>query len=162
MKRFPNSLFLSAVVACAASCGYVAPYTSSGPSLSKEGVQIAIAGERCFVNRSAEPFLTTVGDDRLNLDVRLQVKNDTDHVAVLSEERVLLSEIVRGERTAMRPREADAISLQPGETKVVSLYFEQSGDLDCHHQMALEPQDAVAIDGKQVVSFEPIRFLVSK
>ena len=28
--------------------------------MSKEGVNIAITGERCFVNRSAEQFPTTV------------------------------------------------------------------------------------------------------
>jgi hypothetical protein len=162
MKSHASSKVAIVVLGFVASCGYAAPYTSSGPSLSKEGVQISIAGERCFVNRSAEPFLTTVGDDRLNLDLRLQVKNNTDHAAVLSEDRVLLSEIVRGQRTAIRPRETDVISLQPGETKVVSLYFEQSGELDCHHEMALEPQGAVEIDGKHVVKFESIRFLASE
>jgi hypothetical protein len=162
MKSHASSKVAIVVLGLVASCGYAAPYTSSGPSLSKEGVQISIAGERCFVNRSAEQFPTTVDDDRLNIDLRLQVKNDTDHVAFLSEGRVLLSEIVRGERTAMRPREANAISLQPGETKVVSLHFEQSGDLDCHHEMALEPQGAVETDGKQDFKFEPIRFLASE
>jgi hypothetical protein len=162
MKSHAISKLAVVVLGFAASCAYAVPYRSSGPSLSKEGVQIAIAGERCFVNRSGEEFPTTVDDDRLNLDLRLQVKNDTNHVAVLSEDRVLVSELVRGQRTAMRPREADALSLQPGETKVVSLYFEQAGELDCHHEMALEPQGAVAIDGKEVVKLEPIHFLVSQ
>jgi hypothetical protein len=62
----------------------------------------------------------------------------------------------------MRPRGVGLISFQPGETKVVSLYFEKSGELDCHHEMELEPQGAVAIDGKQVIKFEPIRFLASE
>ena len=161
MKRFPNSMFLSAGVVLAASCGYVAPYTSSGPSLSKEGVQIAIAGERCYVNRSAEQFPTAVNDDHLNLDLRLQVRNESSHVAVLSPDRVRLSETVGGERTVMQPRESETISLQPGETKMVSLDFEQSGTLDCHHDLALEAAGAVEIDGGRV-NFEPIRFLASR
>lgn len=161
MKRFPNSMFLSAGVVLAASCGYVAPYTSSGPSLSKEGVEIAIAGERCYVNRSAEQFPTTVGDDRLNLDLRLQVKNASNHIAVLSPDRVRLSETVGGERMVMQPRASETISLQPGETKMVSLDFEQSGTLDCHHDLALEAAGAVEIEGGKV-NFEPIRFLASR
>ena len=161
MKSHDCSKVAIVVLGFAASCGYAAPYTSSGPSLSKEGVQIAIAGERCFVNRSGEQFPTTVDDDRLNLDLRLQVKNDTKKVALFSPDRVLLSETVSGERTVMRPREFEAISLQPSETKLVSLDFEQSGKLDCHHEMALEPQGAVEMDGGQVVKFEPIRFLAS-
>jgi hypothetical protein len=61
----------------------------------------------------------------------------------------------------IQPREAEALSLQPGETKLVALDFEQSGTLDCHHEMALETQAAVAIEGKQV-SLDPIRFLASR
>jgi len=160
MKGFQNSVFLSAVVIGTASCGYVAPYTSSGPSLSKEGVEIAIAGERCFVNRSAEQFPTTVDDDHLKLDLRLQVKNESNHIAVLSPKHVRLSETVGGERMVMQPRESEAISLQPGEVKMVSLDFEQSGALDCHHELALEAAGAVDIEGGKV-NFEPIHFLAS-
>jgi hypothetical protein len=154
-------MFLSVGVVLAGSCGYVAPYTSSGPSLSKEGVEIAIAGERCYVNRSAEQFSTTVADDHFNLDLRLQVKNASSHVAVLSPDHVRLSETVGGERMVMQPRESEAITLQPGETKIVSLDFEQSGRLDCHQDLALETAGAVEIDGGKV-SFEPIRFLASR
>jgi hypothetical protein len=154
-------MFLSAVVGFAASCGYVAPYTSSGPSLSKEGVEVAIAGQRCYVNRSAEQFPTTVNDDHLNLDLRLQVKNASNHIAVLSPDHVRLSETVGGERMVMQPRESEAISLQPGETKIVPLDFEQSGELDCHNDLALEAAGAVEIEGGKV-SFEPIHFLASR
>jgi uncharacterized protein CbrC (UPF0167 family) len=155
-------MFLSAVVVCAASCGYLAPYTSSGPSLSKEGVEIAIAGERCYVNRSADQFHTTVDDDYLNLDLRLQIKNNSSHVAVLTPDHVGLSETVAGEHMVMHPRESEAISLQPGETKIVALAFEQQSDtLDCHHDLALEAAGAVEIEGGKV-SFEPIRFLASR
>ena len=161
MKRFADSMFLPAVVFCAASCGYVAPYTSSGPSLSKEGVEIAIAGERCYVNRRAEQFPTTVDDDHLNLDLRLQVKNESSHIAVLSPDRVRVSDTLDGERMVMQPRESEAISLQPGETKIVSLDFEQSGALDCHHDLALEAAGAVEIEGGKV-TFAPIRFLASR
>jgi hypothetical protein len=161
MKRVPSSRYLSAVVVFAASCGYAAPYTSSGPSLSKEGVEIAIAGERCYVNRSAEQVPTTVNDDQLNLALRLQIKNKSSHVAVLTPDRVGLSETVAGEHMVMHPRESETISFQPGETKIVSLDFEQSGALDCHHDLALEAAGAVEIEGGKI-SFQPIRFLASR
>jgi hypothetical protein len=154
-------MFLYAVVVSAASCGYVAPYNSSGPSLSKEGVEIAIAGESCYVNRSAEPFPTTVDDDQFNLALHLQIKNKSSHVAVLTPDHVRLSETVAGDRMVMQPRESETISLQPGETKTVSLDFEQSGTLDCHHELALEAAGAIEIEGGKV-SFEPIRFLASR
>jgi hypothetical protein len=161
MKSHASSK-LSIVVlgVCATSCAYAVPYRSSGPSFSKEGVEIAIAGERCFVNRSGEQFPTTVNDDQLNLDLRLQVKNDSKHIAVLSPDRVLLSEAVGGERTVMRPLESGAISFQPGESKLVSLDFEQSGALDCHHELTLDAVGVIKIEGGQV-KIEPIRFLAS-
>ena len=160
MRLFPISKVLSAVVLSMASCGYVPPYTSSGPSLSKEGVEIVIAGERCYVNRSAEQFPTTVDDDQLNLALRLQIKNKSNHVAVLTPDHVGLSETVAGEHMVMHPRESEAISVQPGEAQTISLNFEQSGALDCHHTLALEAAGAVEIEGGKV-SFEPIRFLAS-
>ena len=156
MRSFPNSMFLSAVAFSAASCGYVAPYSSSGPSLSKEGVEIAIAGERCYVNRSGEQYPTTVDDDHLNLDLRLQIKNKSSHVAVLTPDRVDLSETVAGERMVMHPRETEAISLQPGETKIIALAFEQSGTLDCQHDLALEAAGAVEIEGGKVSRADPL------
>jgi hypothetical protein len=61
----------------------------------------------------------------------------------------------------MHPRESEAISLQPGETQTISLNFQQSGALDCHHDLALEAAGAVEIEGGKV-SFEPIRFLASR
>ena len=161
MRSFPNSTLISAVVFSAASCGYVVPYSSSGPSLSKEGVEIAIAGERCYVNQSAEPFPTTVDDGILNLALRVQIKNRSSHVAVLTPDHVSLSESVAGERMVMHPRESEVISLQPGETQTISLNFEQSGALDCHHNLALEAAGAVEIEGGKI-SFEPIRFLASR
>ena len=129
--------------------------------MSKAGVEIAIAGESCYVSRSGEQFPTTVDDGQLNLGVRLEVKNVSGHVAVLSPDHFRLSEAVGGERAVMQPRETETIALQPGETKFVSLDFEQSGTLDCHHEMALEAEDAITIEGGQV-GLAPIRFLASR
>ena len=42
----------------------------------------------------------------------------------------------------------------------LSLDFEQWGALDCHHEMALDAEGAIKIEGGQV-NIEPIRFLAS-
>jgi hypothetical protein len=149
------------VAALAASCGYSLPYQTSGPALSKEGVQIAIAGDRCYVNRSGEQFPTTVDDDELHLNVNLQVKNESNHVASLSPERIQLVESKAGERIVMHPHESGAISLAPGETRSVSLDFDQQGELDCHHGLALEAPGAVAVEGTQI-ALNPIQFRPSR
>jgi len=161
MKAPFKGILLVSVFGWAGSCGYVAPYQSSGPSISKEGVRFAIIGERCYVNRSGEQWPTTVNDDELNLRMRLQVENQASQPAVLSLDRFLLSEAIGGERRVIQPRESESLALQPGETKVLSLDFEQHGTLDCHHEMALEAQGAVAIGGVRV-AFEPMRFWASE
>ena len=161
MNRSPKSIVVGAALGFVASCGYSSPYSSSGPAMSKEGVNIAITGERCFVNRSAEQFPTTVNDDRLILGLRLQVKNEASHTAVLSLDHLHVSETMGGERQVMQPLGSGALELAPGETKTVSLDFAQEGELDCHHDMALETAGAIAIEGGQV-NIEPIRFLVSR
>jgi hypothetical protein len=160
MRNSSQAILLVTVLGSAASCAFTAPYRNSGPAISKEGVQVAIVGERCFVNRTGEQYPTTVNDDELNLGMRLQVKNEASQPAVLSLDRLRLSETVAGERTVMTPMESESLALAPGEIKVVSLHFEQTGALDCHHEMALDAPQAVAI-GDTEVEIDPIRFLAS-
>jgi len=128
--------------------------------MSQEGIQVAIVGERCYVNRSGEAFPTTVSDDQLNLAMRVQIQNGASHTAALSMDKIRLSETTGGAPTTMAPRERESLSLLPGATTVVLLDFEQSGALDCHHEMSLDLGTALRIEGGQV-SLEPIRFLAS-
>jgi hypothetical protein len=142
-----------------ASCGYTAPYQTSGPTLSKEGVQIAIAGEQCYVNRSSEQYPTAVNDDELHIAMNLQVKNESNHVAVLSLDSLQLAQDSKSDPLVMHPQESGSVSLSPGETKLVSLDFERQTGLDCHHGLALDTQGAVVIEGKPVnlasIHFQP-------
>jgi hypothetical protein len=141
-----------------ASCGYAAPYQTSGPALSKEGVQITIAGEQCYVNRSTEEYPTTTNDDELHVGVNLQVKNESNHVAVLSLDGFQLAADSKTDDVVMHPQESGSLSLAPGETKLVSLDFERQTQLGCHHSLALDPQHAVAIEGTPV-NLASIHFL---
>lgn len=151
---FASSLVLSGL---AASCGYSTPYHASGPALSKEGVQIAIVGDQCYVNRTGEQYPTAVNDDELHLNVNLQVRNESNHAALLSREKFQLVENKAGERIVIHPDELGALVVRPGETKMVSLDFDQQGEMDCHHGLALEAPGAVAIEGAQL-AFQPIQF----
>ena len=142
------------------SCGFSAPYRTSGTPVSKQGVAISVAAERCFVNRSAEQYPTTVNDDEFNLGVSLQVSNGSNHVLVLSPDHFRVAGSIHGERTELQPIQSAALSLEPGATKIVALDFEQTGDLDCHHNLDLESNGAVAMDGNSI-ALDPIRFLPS-
>jgi hypothetical protein len=146
-----------AVGVVATACGYSSPYRSSGPSLSKAGVAIAVVGQRCYVNRTGEPYRTTVSDDELNVELRVDVRNQSSHTAVVEPQRMVVSEMVDGKRADLRSEDKDAVTLQPGESKTVSLRFGTAGDLDCHHELALDAGSAITVDG-QPVSLDPVRF----
>lgn len=154
LKMLWTAVALGVVVT---SCGYSSPYRSSGPALSKAGVEITVLGQRCYVNRTAEPFRTTVSDDDLNVELRVDVKNQSNRTAVVEPQRVVVSEMADGKRVALRSDDKGAVTVQPGESKTVSLRFERTGDLDCRHELALDAGNAVTVDG-QSVGLDPIRF----
>ncbi len=149
-----------------ASCGYTAPYQTSGP-VAQEGVQIALAGERCYVNRSGEQFPTSVNDDQLHVDVQLNVVNRSDQVAVLDLDALQLEDRAAPTPAVIRPMESGSVELAPGETRVVPLAFSEAPQLDradrldCHHELALDTQHAVAIGGQPLhlaaIHFRPAR-----
>lgn len=144
-----------------ASCGYSTPYRSSGPAISKAGVEVRLAGERCYVNRSAEQFPTVADDDRLHLDVNLQIANTTPKPVQVSLDRFQLVESTPTEQVVMRPRERDVLTLSPSETRNIALDFESDTSLDCRHDFSLAANDAVALEGARVdvrpLDFQPAR-----
>jgi len=144
-----------------ASCGYTVPYQTSGPALSANGVQVRLLGDRCYVNRSGEQFPTSVDDDRLGIDVRLQIDNTSALPAQVSLGRFELADGAAPGSGVISPYEAEMVTLSPGETRTVGLEFETQTTLDCRHSFALDVNDAVAIAGKRVdlaaIRFQPAR-----
>lgn len=158
-----NTLILgAAAVMLAAGCAYTAPYQSSGPALSEQGVQVGIAGIRCYVNREADPMIETGGaNDQVGLDVKLQVSNYSDQVAELEEGHLRLSDADVGGLQAVPPERSKVVTILPGESKEVRLAFMPEGAADCRHNFALELADSVDVEGSPVplspIVFEPKR-----
>jgi hypothetical protein len=153
--------FAMGVLAATAGCGYSQPYRTSGPVMAKEGVQLAVAGERCTVNRSAEQFPTVADDDKLDLAVDLQLKNESKNPVLVVRDRFQLTERQGTDTTTVKPLGAGVVTVLPGETTLVPLEFQQRGQLDCHHELALDPGDAVQMSGKKV-ALSPIRFTATR
>ncbi len=158
-----TSIFVLSLAAAglAASCGYTAPYQNSGPALSQEGVKIALVGERCYVNRSGEQYPTTIVDDELHVGVDLKVTNQSDQVATLALENFQLEETAGGEHAVMHPQESGSVALSPGQSTDVALDFADKAELDCHHDLKLDSQGAIAIQGRPAslasIHFQPSR-----
>ena len=137
-------------------CAYGGPYKTSGPSLSEQGVQVSVAGARCYVNREDEPYPDVIDQDQADLDVKLQIKNDSGQVAEISEGRIRLAESDTS-TTAAPPEQSGVISVPPGATTQVPLKFEPSGVDSCRHAFALEMADSVDLAGSPI-ALSPIRF----
>jgi hypothetical protein len=149
------------VLVATGACGYNQPYRTSGPVLAQEGVELAVAGERCAVNRSAEQFPTVVDDDRLDLAVDLRLKNQSENPVLVVRDRFQLTERQGISTSTIKPLGAGVVTVLPGETTLVPLEFQQRGQLDCHHELALDPVDAVQMGGKKV-ALAPIRFTATR
>ena len=159
MKNQGIGMLGAAAVLVASGCAYSAPYRTSGPSLSDQGVEVGLAGIRCYVNRGADPLTDTTDEDQAGLDVRLQINNNSDKVAEVSEGQIRLAEADLPMAQAASPRRSKVIALLPGETMQVPLKFTPNGVADCHHRFALEFGDSVEVDGAPV-PLNPIDFQV--
>jgi hypothetical protein len=158
-----RTLHLLSLIAAgvSASCGYTAPYHSSGPALSREGVQIAVTAEQCYNNRLDEQYPTALNDDQLHVGVRLNVTNGSNHLVVLSRDAFKLEETDGRSPRVMRPQENGSVSLSPGQSKSLVLNFAEETEYDCHHELALDAQGAIAVAGKPV-HLASIHFLPSR
>jgi hypothetical protein len=152
-----TTLGFGAFVILAAGCAYGGPYKTSGPSLSEQGVQVNVAGARCYVNREGEPYPDVIEQDQADLDLRLQIKNDSGQVAEISEGRIRLAETDAPATAAAPPEQSGVISVPPGATTQVPLKFEPSGVDSCRHAFALEMADSVDLAGSPI-ALSPIRF----
>lgn len=161
MTSAKKMLMAAALTTASAACSHGQPYQISGPVLAKEGVQMAVVGEQCTVNRSAEQYPTSANDDRLDLTVKVQLSNPTDAPVLLARDRFRLSEQKGAENVPLKPTSAGVVTVLPGETSVVPLSFERSGEADCRRDLWLEPGSAVELHGRSV-AFAPIRFTATR
>ncbi len=155
-----NRIFSFVTMSLLAACGYTTPYQATGPVTSREGVEISLAGESCYVNRSGEQFPTASPDDILHVAVNLRVANRSSGPAELSLDRIQLAEEPASGKATLSPSESGTVVLAPGESKTVQLGYQDQTDLDCRRTFALEANNAVSIEGKPVhvasIDFRPV------
>jgi len=160
MKIQGTLMFGAAAVILAAGCAYTAPYQNSGPALSEQGIQVGIAGIRCYVNREGDPMTETgPGEDQVGLDVKLQINNYSGQVAELEEGHLRLADADTARSKAAPPERSKVVTVLPGESKEVRLAFMPEGSADCRHNFALELADSVDVQGSPIplspIVFEP-------
>lgn len=140
------SMMAMGLAGCAWDAGY---QKTAGPTLSRDGVEVRVVGQECYLNRSADEVVRIDGD-QLDIKVKLQVRNDTNvSLTVYPEEITLVdSEVQGGPSTQSHP--ASAFTVDPGASKRFALWFTKEGELDCSAELALQLGRSVTLQGSPV------------
>jgi hypothetical protein len=143
------TLALAVTPACA-SLG--PPARTSGPSVSSEGVELAVAAQSC--TQSADPDWPVLGEAVLEIHVR----NGTAAPLTVRRDDFRL---VTPDGSALRSRSWGAV--QPlvvggGETSAFELRFQSYDSLACERELWLEPRAGLVV-GRTPAAIEPVRFV---
>jgi len=147
---------LALVAGVTSACAFRPPVQSSGPSISREGIAVAVVGQRCEQGR--EP-------DRANqlaeVTVLVRVHNPTRDAATIHRTDFRL---VGDERYALSTRTwgaAEPIRVEPGSDQTFDLRFMARGAFECAKEIRLDPGPGVVARDRAVtlpaVSFVPRR-----
>lgn len=134
---------LTLVPACAMT--WLPPARTTGPSVSREGVQVAVLAQVCAQADNPEDSLD---EDHADLQVRVEVHNAAADQVTAYPERFRL--VAPGEEV-LKPvtwSGDDSVPLQPNETRSFRLRFLPFGWRQCHLEMRLESSDGVTLGGK--------------
>jgi len=144
-RKILAALFTTALVlgGCAWDSGY---QRSAGPMLSRDGVEVRVLGQECYVNRCADEMVRFEGD-QLDIKVMLQLSNGTDSdLSVYPQEITLLDSEVEG-GPSLQSHPAASFNLAPGTSKRFSVAFTRGGEFDCSAQLALRLGRSVTVQG---------------
>lgn len=149
-----------ALALAGAACAH-STYQAPAPTVTKDGVAVTVVSdERCFITREDEKLPPPTNDNKFHLRVTVRLQNDGQGPALVAADHMRLAVDGPGAPTELPPLGATKLTLQPGQSELVSLDFEHTGPLDCKQPLRLEPADAVTVADKPV-AFEPIRLVAA-
>lgn len=161
MKRQPFVSMISKaaiVVLFAPACASLhPPAQNSGPGLSPEGVQIAVARQTCAQTQEPDYY----ANDLVETTLEIQVRNSTPDPITVHRD---VFRLVTPEGIALRTmtwRAVDPLIVGGGETGTFELRFMARGGIECAREMVLEADSGVTLRDKPVhlggVHFVPSR-----
>ena len=152
-----SSILFLAVALTPACAPLRLPAKNSGPANSGDGVQVAVNRQSCTQNVDPDFY----GSDLVEEVVEVQVRNAAPAGLTVQRDAFRL---VAPDGLALRTvtwRAAEPLALNAGETRAFELRFMTRGGLDCRHEMKLDVDAGVTMEGRPValsaVSFQPLR-----
>lgn len=152
-RKALHSLVPLLVVALAPACALKPPVRNSGPTVSREGVQLAVVKQRC--EQLSDPDQE---EDLAEVVVEVQVHNPTREAATI---RRTDFRLIGDERYALKTMTwgaIDPITVDAGTDRTFDLRFMARGAVECAKEMRLDPGAGV-FTKNQSVKLEPVRFV---
>ena len=147
-------LFLAAV---GPGCALAPPFRSSGPSVSQDGVQLAVTRQRC----AQVPEPDEYGWDLVEATLEVQIRNATPATLIVRRDAFRL---LGPDGTALKTltwRAADPLAIDGGATRTFQLRFMTHGGLECAGEMALDVDAGLSLpDGP--VKIGTVKFVPSR
>jgi hypothetical protein len=157
MKRQAMLAVTTLLVVGGSGCALTAPFKNGGPSVSHEGVQVAVTRQRCDQEDESDWY----GEDLVEAILEIEVRNATPAQLTVHRDAFRL---LGPEGIALRPqtwRSADPMTIDGGATGTFELRFMSRGGLECRGEMLLDADDGLALPAGPVkvgsVKFVPSR-----
>jgi len=161
-RLFPSGLGLTLPLALAVSQGACAlhpPVQSSGPAISREGVQLAVTRQRCFESQETDH----PGDNLAEATLEVQVTNATAAPVTVHRDafRLVTAPPDRAYLETMTWGAANPLTVASGTTQTFELRFMNRGSLRCASDLVLAPDSGLAVADRPLkvgaISFRPSR-----
>jgi hypothetical protein len=138
-------------------CALVPPFRSSEPSVSDEGVQLAVTRQRCDQTQEPDEY----GWDLVEATLEVQIRNATGGKLTVHRDAFRL---LGPDGTALRTltwRAADPMTIDRGATGTFEIRFMTRGGLDCAGEMALDVDAGLALP-EGPVKLGSVKFVPSR
>jgi hypothetical protein len=142
---------LAGVSACASM---QPPAHTTGPALSREGVQLAVNWQACVQTKEPDFY----GNDLVEETLDVEVQNRTADPVTIHRDAFRLLEPDGVGLATVTWRAIDPVTVGAGQSRTFELRFMTRGNLECGREMGLEA-DAGVVLRDHPVHLQAIRFL---
>jgi len=138
-------------------CALTPPFKNAGPSVSREGVQVAVVRQRCA--QVAEP--DDYGWDLVTTELEVQIRNTTPSQLTVHRDAFRL---LCKDGSALRTQSwgaADPVTIDAGTSGTFQLRYMARGGPECTGEMVLDVDDGLTLSGSPV-KIAGVRFVPSR
>jgi len=151
------ALLLPSFLVAACATTMKPPVATSGPALSRAGVQVALLRQGCAQAQESDEY----GWDLVEESVEIEVRNGAAQPATVHRDRFRLLAPDGSALATSTWGAAQALTVPEGATQTFALRFMTRGGLDCAKPMRLDPDGGITLR-ETTVAFQPVSFVPTR